>query len=267
MPALGRSTRRRWASSRRPRLLPDADRTLRHRHYRQRRRRRYDGARAVEFVGPHPRPRTWRPRPSGGRELGSGGRVEAPAVSRCRTLARSPWPRVSAVHALRCRRQYEVLGQRPVPAAARRLPGGRARGRRFTSVADRLRNPRAVLRAGRAAVPCARPAWRRPDRVSTQAVSVRTGAARARHLGDRRATPRPWLASVAAAARCAAAGRAWRLRALQHVQLLSVQDPREERRRGLRCSAGTGAADGQPVDQRLRAAFARRSVWREGRGG
>ena len=80
---------------------------------------------------------------------------------------------VPSVHALRRRRQHEVLGQRAVSAAARGLSGDRAPGRRVAGVADRLRHARAVLRARRAAVPRARAARRRSDRAAARAVSLR----------------------------------------------------------------------------------------------
>ena len=53
----------------------------------------------------------------------SGGGLEAPSLSREGTLPRRAGQRVPAVHALRRRRQHQVLGQRPLPPAARRFPG------------------------------------------------------------------------------------------------------------------------------------------------
>ena len=91
-----------------------------------------------------PHPRAWRFRSAGGRELGSGSGLEAPALPHEGALARRARPGVPPVHALRRRRQHQVLGQRALPAAARGLPGGRARRRHLAGVADRLRHARAV---------------------------------------------------------------------------------------------------------------------------
>ena len=71
-----------------------------------------------------------------------------PPVPHDRAVARRTRPRVPALHALRRRRQHQVLGQRPLPAAARRLPGdsstlaacrpsGRSTTRRWRRIYDR----------------------------------------------------------------------------------------------------------------------------------
>ena len=156
-------------------------------------------------------------------ELGSGRRLEAAALPDDRTLARRRRPRVPAVHALQRRRQHQVLGQRALPAAARGLPGGRARGRRLAGVADRLRHAGAVLRSRRAAVSRARrrPASIRPSRRAGRIPTRRCRTRRAwRELVD--AAARAGTASLAAAARTAATRRRRRLRPVQHLQLVSV---------------------------------------------
>ena len=211
-----------------------SDRTLRRHHHRQRRRRRHDGARAGRHAGAHPRPRARRLRAAGSREL----ETRRPSGSTCATGrpsagSTSSGAGVPPVHALQRRRQHQVLGQRALPAAARGL-----RGASSTSTASRRRWPidydtlAPVLRPRRAALPRARRAGRRSDRAAARSRSVRADSARRRDGGDRRAaaaqglhpSPLP-LGLIVRASR--------RLHPLQHVQLVSVQDAREERRRRL----------------------------------
>ena len=160
---------------------------------------------------------------------------QRPALPHDRALARRARRVVRAVHALRHRRQHEVLGQRAVPAAPRGLPGGRARRRGVAGLAHRLRDARALLRAGRAALPRARRGRRRPDGAAARAVSAcapsRTPAAWRCIVEQLRAQG---LHPVAAAAGAAEPGRAGRLHPVQHLQFVSVQAAGEKRRRGLR---------------------------------
>ena len=219
-------------------------------------------------AGADPDPRAWRLRSAGGRELGSGSGLEAASLPREGALARRARPRVQPVHALLRRRQHQVLGQRALSAAARGFPGGRARRRRLAGVADRLRHARAVLRAGRTALPRARTARRRSDRAAARTVSVRAGSALARNGGDRRAA-RGARDSIRRRCRsaCCEPGEAGRLHPLQHVQLVPVQAPREERSGRLLHPPGDPAAERHAVDERLRAASDHRLRRAGGRGG
>src|SRR3954469_22015606 len=80
------------------------------------------------------------------------------------------------------RRQHEVLRRDPVPAAPGRFRRGAPLGGHVAGVADRLRGPRAVLRAGRGAVPRPRPGGRGPHRARALGpVPVSGGVARAAH--------------------------------------------------------------------------------------
>ena len=117
----------------------------------------------ADSAGAHSRPRARRFRSAGSRELEPRSGLEAPALSDEGTLARRARPGVPPVHALQRRRQHEILGQRAVPAPPRRLSAARAHGGDVARLADRLRHPRAVLRARRASLSCARRAWNRPD--------------------------------------------------------------------------------------------------------
>ena len=111
----------------------------------------------------------------------------------CATAPTERWldergERVPAVHALRRRRQYEVLGQRALPAAPRGLRRDRS-------------TPTACRRRGRSTTTTLAPyydraerlyhvhgeAGARSDRAAARAVSVSADSARARHGGDRRA--------------------------------------------------------------------------------
>ena len=136
--------------------------------------------------------------------------------------------RIPAVYALQRRRKHEVLGQRAVPAPARRFSGGRAHGGHLAGMADRLRHARAVLRARRAPLPRAWRAWCRPDRARRGAFPHRADSAFRRDGRDRRAAALAGPAPVAAAAR-----HPRRLHSLQYVQLVRVQAAREERGRRL----------------------------------
>ena len=153
--------------------------------------------------------------------------------------------RVPAVHALLRRRQHEVLGQRAVPASARGLRGGRStptacrpRGRSTTTRSSRTTTRRAAVSRARRSTASIRPR-RRAARIPYAAGAARRRRWRRSSTQLRKLGP----ASVAAAARAAAAGRIRRLHAVQHVQLVSVQGPREERRRSVLRSPGDGAAE------------------------
>ena len=160
---------------------------------------------------------------------------------------------VPSVHALLRRRQHEVLGQRALSAAPRGLSGARARRRRLAGLADRLRHAGAVLRPRRAALSRARRARRRSDRAAARAVSVRAGSARAEAwrrsssgCGAQGLHPSPLPLGLLRPAKR-------RLRPLQHLQLVPVQAPREERSRRVLRAPGARAAERHAVDQRVRA--------------
>ena len=126
------------------------------------------------------------------------------------------------------RRRDEVLRRRAVPAARARLRRAQAPRRHLAGLADRLRRARAVLHAGRAAVPGARRPRRGPDRaagVGAVPLSRRSRTSRASssssttwpRSGCTRSTPRPASCSTrrtrrsapASAAPPATASRAW----------------------------------------------------------
>ena len=180
--------------------------------------------------------------------------MEAASLPHDRGMARPRRPAVPAVHALRRRRQLEVLGQRAVSPAARGLRRAAARRRRVAGVADRLRHARAVLRRGRASLPRARPGRRRSHRGPARAVSLPGGSARAADGGDRRGAAGARSASVGAAARTDPAGRDRRLPAVQHLQLVSVPHPRQERRRRPLRAPRARPAERHAVDRRARGA-------------
>ena len=182
-------------------------------------------------------PRARRLRPAGRRELEPRRGLEAPALPDDGALARRARPRVPAVHALQRRRQHEVLGQRALPPAARGLPGAsstwtacRRRGRSTTTRSRRTTTRRAAVPRARRSTASIRPS-RRAGRIRIAPVPH---APAWRDIVDRLRRAGP--ASLAAAAR-AAPRRAGRLHPLQHLQLVSVQDSREERRRSLLRSA------------------------------
>ena len=230
----------------------DAPRALRHHHHRQRRRRRDDGARAgadaargssssSAATSSRRRTQNWNP----------GGGLEAPPLPHDGAVARRNGRPVPAVHALRRRRQHEVLGQRALPAASRGFPGARARGRRLARLADRLRHAGAVLRSRRAAV----------SRARRSAASIRPSRRAARF----RTPPVPHAPAMAAIVErlrgsglhpsplplgLIRPGEPGGCMSLQHLQLVPVPDSREERRRRLLRPAGAGAAERHALDQR-----------------
>ena len=132
---------------------------------------------------------------------------------------------VPAVHALRRRRQHQVLGQRALPAAARGLPArsstptaSRRPGRSTTTRWRRTTTAPSgctTCTAQSATIPPSRRAARFPHAAVPHA---------RRHGGHRRAAARAGAAPVAAAARPDRPGRAGRLHALQHLQFVSVPD-------------------------------------------
>ena len=189
----------------------------------------------------HPRPRARRRRAAARTRTGtprrSGSDLRYRAAER---VARRPTGSdVPSVHALRRRRQHEVLGQRALPAAARGLrriehvdgvsPAWPIDYETLAPYYDRAERLYQVHGAASATIRRSR----RADRIRYPPVPHAPGMAR-----DRRAAARAGPASVAAAARRLPPGRARRLRPLQHVQLVPVPARREERRRGLRRRAG-----------------------------
>ena len=178
-----------------------------------------------------------------------------PSGSTCATATTERWldgrgRAFQPVHALRRRRQHEVLGQRALSAAPRGFRGRRARGRRVARLADRLRHARAVLRPRRAAVSGPRRGRARPDRTAARrrfpTRPCRTPPAMAAHRERLRgAGPAP----VAAAARPDPAGRARRVRPVQHLQFVSL--PARTRRatpRSARVRAGARGGERDAVD-------------------
>ena len=225
---------------------------LRHRHHRQRRRRRDHGARAGRQRRPHAGPRARRPRPAGGRELESRGGLEAPALPRARSVAR----RGRASEFL----PYTHYGV-----------GGNTKF--WGSVLYRLRREdfQAVEHADGVS-----PAWpidydtlapyydraeRALSRARRSTASTRPSPSAGRFLTRRFLTRPGWTRS---STRCAARdciprrcrsglirpGEEGRLSALQHLQLVPLPHPRQERRRGLRRAAGACPCQRRAVDQR-----------------
>src|SRR5207245_1636453 len=78
-------------------------------------------------------------------------------------------------------RQHQVLRCRALPLAPGRLRRAQALGWRLAGLAHLLRGPGAVLRVGRAPLPGARGARRRPDRSAGGAVPASAGEPRAPH--------------------------------------------------------------------------------------
>ena len=204
----------------------------------------------------HPDPGARGLRRTGRSELESRSRLEAPALSDDRDLAGRVGPGISAVHALLRRRQHEVLGHRAVPP-----PPLRTSERPNISTAPRRPGRSTTRRSSRsttapnACTTSAGQAGRRSHGGPARPVSARAGRPRAGGGGHRRAVAPAGTASVAAAARAPR-----RLRPVQHVQLVSVQDSREERRRGVRRATGDRTAERDAVDQRPGAASDHRRV-------
>ena len=126
------------------------------------------------------------------------------------------------------------------------------------ALADRLRHAGAVLRQGRGHVRRARRGGRGSDGTAAWAISTCRDSARTEHGRSRRPAASDGSAPVAAAARIAAARRSRRMHPLPDVQLLSVPNRCEERRRVVRHRARHHATerhlahgrDGAPADHR-----------------
>ena len=174
--------------------------------------------------------------------------IPRPCGSTCataheRTLARRARQANSVLHALRRRRQHEVLGQRALSPAARGLSrrsststACRRPGRSTTTRSRRTTTaPSACTRCegGRASIPRSRRARR---------IRMPPCRTRRRWRPSSRSCARR-AASIAAAARAPQARRGRRLHPVQHVQLVRVQDPREER-------GGCAAASGRRLHGR-----------------
>ena len=118
-----------------------SERSLRRHHHRHRRRRRDDGAGAGRSDRRGSRARARRARAPGARELESGSGLETSAYRTTERWLDAAGREFLPVHALRRRRQHEVLGQRAVPA-----PAGGLRGRRARSTASRQRGRSTTIR-------------------------------------------------------------------------------------------------------------------------
>jgi hypothetical protein len=185
--------------------------------------------------------------------------------STCATARRERWldaaAGVPAVHALRRRRQHQVLGQRALPPAPRGLRGDRARRRRLAGLADRLRHARRrTTTAPSGCTTCTGEHGSiRPSRRAGR--SLRAGAACAAWPRSSRRL-RARAAPVAAAARPHRPGRARRLRPVQHVQLVPLPLRRQERRRGVLRRPALARPNVTLWTNALRAAAAHRRVGR-----
>ncbi len=102
------------------------------------------------------------------RQLGFARRCSSTASIRQGDLVRPRGTRVPSRAALLCRRQLQGLRRVALPAARGGFRRDRHDGGRLAGLAARLRGVRAVLRAGRAAVPRAWPARRGPHRAVGQ---------------------------------------------------------------------------------------------------
>ena len=182
----------------------------------------------------------WLPREIG--ELGRRGGLRRQPLRLDRPLVRRARQAVPAPGALLRRRRDEVLRRRAVPAAGARLRRAQAPRRDLTGLADRLQRARALLHAGRGALPGARRPGRGPDRAAgVGAVPLSPGLARAPHPAALR-RPDPGRApSVPLALRHhARRGRA-RLQPVHPVRdlrRLRVPGARQVRRRGGRRTTG-----------------------------
>ena len=219
----GRAHHRRRTSRRSTRYEP-----LRRDRDRQRRRRRHARApaRALRQAGAAARAR----RLAGARaaELVGGGRLRRQPLRLRGHLVRRARQAVPAADPLLRRRRHEALRRRAVPAARGGLRRAGAPRRQLARVAGRLRRVRALLHAGRAALPGARRARGGPDRAARQRALPAPGRqpraahpAALRRPGGGRAAPvpralrrdarrgRPRPTAAACAARRATASRAW----------------------------------------------------------
>ena len=171
---------------------------------------------------------------------------------------------VPAAGALQRGRRDEVLRSRAVPAARAGLRGAAAPRRDLAGVAGRVRRVRAVLHAGRGALPGARRPRRGPHRAAVERpVPVPAGLARAAHPaalrrhGERsactRSTPRPASCSTRRTrrtARASGARRATGSRACVHAKSDAEVDRGAPRRRSTptsRWSATPRCAGSRPT--------------------
>ena len=177
------------------------------------------------------------------------------ATSRADTWYDDARQAVPAAGPLLRRRRDEAVRRGAVPAA----PGGLRRAapprRRLAGLADLLRRARAVLHAGRAALPGARRPRRGPDRAARAARRTRIPAVshepRIQQLSDDLAAagPPPVPRPLRGHARRARHARQ-RLRALRDLRRLPVPRAREVRRRGARRAPGARARERHAADQR-----------------
>ena len=209
--------------------MPRRDDTLRRHHHRHRRRRRHARPSARAAGQAHPDPRARRLRAARERRTGT----RARSTSRRSYHTKEVWHDKDG-KPLHPHTNYYVGGNTKFYGAALfRLReqdfGELAPSRRhLAGVADQLRRPRAVLHAGRAPLPRARPARRGPDRAAGERrLSVSCGQPRAAHpaaqrrlhaLRDRSrsmcrsasgSTRRTRRTAAASAATPATASRAW----------------------------------------------------------
>ena len=203
----------------------------------------------------HPDRRARRLRPAGRRELESRRGLEGPALPRQRSGGSTSSGREFQPYT-----HYNVGGNTKfwgsVLYRLRREDFRRvaARRRRVAGLADRLRDAGAVLRSRRAAVPaCAASVGDDPDRAAARAVSVSAGPACAGH-GGASSSGCARRACIRRRCRSGCSTRASRrLRPVQHLQLVRLPDPRQERRRRLLRAPGDRAPERHAVDQRARA--------------
>ena len=185
----------------------------------------------------HPGRRARRLRPAGGRELERRGGLEGAALPDAGTVARRRRQRVPPYMHYNVGGNTKFWGSVLYRLRREDFQAMSARRGRVAGVADRLRDARAVLRSRRAAVSgCAArsatiPPSRRAGRIRSRRCRTRPG------WRDWRGAARAGTAPVAAAARLAEPRRAGRLPPVQHLQLVRLPDPREER-----CGRDRGAA-------------------------
>ena len=146
-----------------------------------------------------------------------------------------------AAGALLRRRRDQALRRGALPPARRGLRRAAPPRRHLAGLADRLRRARAVLHAGRAALPGARRPRRGPDRAAGErAVSVPGGLARAADPAARRRPRRRRAAPLPRSLRRDARRgehAVQHLRALRDLRRLPVPRARQVRRRGARRAA------------------------------
>ena len=225
-------------------------------------------ARACWFVCPHPRPRTWRLRPAGGRELGSGGGVEAPAVP-CDRAAGSigrgrefqPYTHYcvggntkfwgSVLYRLR-REDFQAVEHADGTSPA--WPIDYETLESYYERAERLYH----VRGQQGVDPTEPPRGPYPYEPVPHAPAIAAIVERLRGLGLH---PSPLPLGVLRP------GEPGGCILCNTCNSFSVQGSREERRRGLLHSRDAAAVDCESLDQRLRATLADRPFGQKGRSG